>query len=105
MVPAPTRKSLQRRITWWGGDRRLVGFSGLTMLSLALTMVRGLGVFYGISILLPLVLFLAVVWVARETSKKDPWMVDIVMRQFRYQRYYAPKPDLGKAHPQIKDFA
>lgn len=64
----------------------------------------GLGIFYGLSILFPLSLFLAIVWVARKVNKKDPWMVDVMQRQFRYKKYYAPKPDLGTEHPQIRDY-
>lgn len=104
MIRAPVRKSLLRRITWLGGDRRLVGFSGLTLFLLGWTMFMGLGFMYGLSLLVPLVLFFAILWVARLANKADPWMIDIVRRQFKYEKYYAPKPDLGVEHPQIRDF-
>ncbi len=104
MERAPIRKSLIRRITWLGGDRRLVGFSGLLLFLLCWTMFMGLGFMYGLSIVLPATLFAAIVWVARLANKGDSWMVDVVLRQFRYKKYYAPKADIGVEHPQIKDF-
>lgn len=100
----PVRKSLLRKISWFGGDRRLIGFSGLVMISLGWTMFIGFGFFYGLFIAVPAVLFLGIVWVAREAYKADPWMVDVVLRQFKYRKYYAPKPDLGAVHPQVRDF-
>lgn len=64
----------------------------------------GFGIFYGLSFIVPTVLFVAILWVARRMQKSDPWMVDVVLRQFKYRKYYAPKPDFGTAHPQVRDF-
>ncbi|HJV75114.1 MAG TPA: VirB3 family type IV secretion system protein [Noviherbaspirillum sp.] len=104
MLRAPVRKSLIRKITWFGGDRRLVGFAGLLLFCLGMTLFISYGIFWGLPIILPIFLFMIVVWVAREANKADPWMIDIVIRQFRYRKYYAPKSDLGVEHPQIKDY-
>lgn len=101
---SPVRRSLLRRIVWFGGDRRLVGFSALLLFCLALTIFMGFGFFYGLPFIVPLVFFVGILWVAREANKSDPWMIDIVMRQFKYRKYYAPKPDLGTEHPQVRDF-
>lgn len=104
MERAPTRKSLLRRITWLGGDRRLVGFSGLTLFLLAWTMFMGLGFMWGLVIVFPLAMFLAILWVARRINSADPWMIDVVLRQFKYQKYYGPRSDIGVQHPQIRDW-
>lgn len=104
MLRSPVRRSLLRQIAWFGGDRRLVGFSGLLLFCLAWTMFMGFGVFYGLSFIVPIVLFVAILWVARSMNKSDPSMVDVVLRQFKYRKYYAPKPDFGTEHPQVRDF-
>lgn len=64
----------------------------------------GFGFFYALPILVPLALFGAVIWVARKANDADPWMVDVVLRQFKYRKYYAPQPDLGTEHPNVRDF-
>ena len=101
---SPVRQSLLRKIIWFGGDRRLIGFSALLLFCLAWTMFMGFGFLYGLSVLAPAGLFVVIVWVARMMNKSDPWMVDVVMRQFKYRKYYAPQPDLGIEHPQVRDF-
>lgn len=101
---SPVRRSLLRQITWFGGDRRFVGFGALLLFCIAWTMFMGFGFFYGIPFIVPIILFVIILWVAREANKSDPWMVDVVMRQFKYRKYYAPKPDLGTEHPQVRDY-
>ena len=101
---SPVRRSLLRRITWMGGDRRIIGFSGLTLFLLGWTLFNAFGLFYGITVAAPVLLFLGILWVAREANKADPWMFDVVLRQFKYRKYYAPKSDLNVLHPQIRDF-
>lgn len=101
---APVRLSILRRITWFGGDRRLVGGSALVLFLVGITMFRGVGFFYGLPIILPVVLWFGLLWIAREMHKADPYMVDVVLRQFKYRKYYAPKPDLGIEHPQVRDY-
>lgn len=103
-VRAQVRKSLLRVITWYGGDRRIVGSAGLVLFLIGYTMFTGLGFFYGLSIILPSGLFLAVLWVAREASKKDPYMVDVMIRANNYRAYYAPKSHIGVEHRQVRDF-
>lgn len=98
------RKSLLRRITWLGGDRRVVGFFGLLLFLLGWTMFMGFGFYFGLPIAIPLVFFIVVLWVARQLNSADPFMVDIAIRQFRYRKYYAAKPDLGVEHPVVRDF-
>lgn len=104
MQRAPVRKSLIRKITWFGGDRRLVGFGGLLLFCLGITLFISYGFYWGLPIIGPLLLFMAIVWVAREASTADPWMIDIVIRQFKYRKYYAPKSDMRVEHPQVKDY-
>jgi type IV secretory pathway TrbD component len=101
---APVRASLLRKVTWMGGDRRLVGVAGMIMVCLGWTMLRGVGMLYGLTLILPLGLFAVVVWVAREAQKADSDMIDIMMRHVKYRKYYAPKPDLGMEHPDVRDF-
>jgi len=101
---APIRKSLLRRITWFGGDRRLVGFSGLLLMGVGVTMFFSYGFFFGIPIIVPLVTFAGILWVAQEANSSDAWMVDVVLRQFKYRKYYSAKPDIGTQHPEIRDF-
>ncbi|MES2879224.1 MAG: hypothetical protein V4713_12440 [Pseudomonadota bacterium] len=101
---APTRSSLLRKIAWLGADRRLVGMSAMLNITLGWTMLRGFGPFYGVSFAVPTVLFFGCLWVARGMYEADPWMVDIVLRQFQYRKYYAPKPDIGMPHPPVKDY-
>lgn len=102
---SPVRKSLLRQITWLGGDRRLVGFAGLALAALAWTMVIGVGLLFGLSIVIPGGLFVGILWAARKMAQADPIMIDVVLRQFNYRKYYAPKPDLGTEHPQVRDFS
>ena len=104
MERTPIRQSLLRKISWLGGDRRLVGFSGLLLFCLGWTMFMGFGFWYGLSLGVPLCMFLTILQLARMMNKSDTWMVDVVMRQFKYRKYYAPKADLGIEHPQIRDF-
>jgi len=104
MVRSPIRKSLLRRISWFGGDRMLVGSSGMTLLLVGVVMFRGFGILYGLTVIVPVVLWVAVLWVAREAFKADPFMVLVVLRQFRYRKFYAAKPDLGIQHPEVKDY-
>lgn len=101
---SPVRKSLLRQITWFGGDRRLVGFVGLLLFCLAWTMLMGVGLLFGLTLVIPGAMFLGILWVARSMNQADPYMIDVVLRQFKYRKYYAPKPDLGTEHPQVRDF-
>lgn len=101
---APVRKSLLRRITWFGGDRRWVGGWGLALVMLGVTMFRGLGIYYGVPIVVPGLLWVALIWIGREMNKADPYMLDVLMRQFKYRRWYAAKSDLGIEHPQVRDY-
>ena len=55
-------------------------------------------------IILPFILFTVVLWVAKQANDSDPFMIDVVLRQFRYRKYYAAKPDLGTEHPEVRDF-
>jgi len=101
---APVRLSILRRITWFGGDRRLVGGSALALVLIGVSMFRGFGLYYGLPIIVPVVFWMGVLWLAREMNKADPYMVDVVLRQFKYRRYYAPKADIGVEHPQVRDY-
>lgn len=101
---APVRRSLLRKITWLGGDRRLVGFAGLLLICVGITIFKGFGFLWGLPIVVPGVFFIAILWVARAANVSDPWMIDIVLRQFKYRKYYAPHPDIGKEHPPVRDF-
>lgn len=103
-VKAPVRKALLRKIAWFGGDRRLVGASALIFGSLSWTLFYVYGIFWGIPFAGPGVVFLALLWVARKAYEADPYMVDVVMRQFKYNKFYAAKSDIGVNHPEIKDF-
>lgn len=101
---SPVRRSLLRRITWFGGDRRVVGFGGLLLILLGWTLFVGYGFFFGLPFIVPVALFILLLWVAQEMNKADPFMVDVVLRQFRFRKYYAPKSDLGLEHPQVRDY-
>jgi type IV secretory pathway TrbD component len=101
---APIRKSILRKITWMGGDRRLVGFSGLLLFCISWTMFMGFGFMWGLPILVPFVLFALVIWVARLANNSDSFMVDVVLRQFKYRKYYSARPDFGTSHPEIRDY-
>lgn len=100
----PARKSLQRRIAWFGADRLWVGGSGLLLGVVGVTMFRGFGFFYAMPIIVPCVLWALLVWVGREMYKADPYMIEVLYRHFQYRRWYAPKSDLGVDHPQIHDY-
>jgi type IV secretory pathway TrbD component len=103
-MKSPIRRSLLRRISWFGGDRRLVGFSGLLLFALMWTMFVGFGMLFGLTIILPVAMFTAILWVARTANDADPWMIDVMLRQFKYRKYYAPRSDLGTEHPIVRDF-
>ena len=104
MTPSPVRKSLLRRISWLGGDRRLVGVTGLSCGALAWTMFVGFGFFYGLCIWIPALIFFVVLWGAREMYEADPFMVDIALRHFKYRKYYSARSDVGAQPPVIRDF-
>lgn len=101
---APIRKSLLRQITWFGGDRRIVGFGALLLFLVGWTMFVGFGFYFALPIIVPLTFFVFILWVAREANKADPYMVDVMLRQFKYRKFYAAKPDLGIEHPVVRDF-
>lgn len=101
---APVRHSLLRRIPWLGGDRRIVGMSGLLAATLGWTIFAGFGFLYGLSVIVPALLFFGGLWVAKRMYNADPWMLDLVIRHFKYAKYYAPKTHVGKALPSIRDF-
>lgn len=103
---APIRKSLLRRITWFGGDRRIVGMSGLVLFMLGYTVFIGFGPLAGLPyIAIILALFFALLWLARAFNNADPWMVDIYLRHVqRYKKYYAPQSSLNVEHPVVRDF-
>lgn len=105
MERTPVRLSLLRRIAWLGGDRRLVGMAGLISVALGWTMFVGFGLSYGLFILVPGSLFLGVLWAARNMYSADPWMVDVILRHFKYAKYYSPKSHLGKSPSNIHDFS
>lgn len=74
------------------------------MFCLAWTMFMGFGFLYGLSLIAPAVLVMAVVFIARLMNNADAWMVDIALRQYKYKKYYGPKPSLGTEHPNVRDF-
>lgn len=100
----PVRLSLLRKISWLGGDRRLVGMAGLLCVTLGYTMFMGFGLYWGLFVLVPMCIFFGILWVARVMYTADPWMIDVVLRHFKYAKYYAPKSHLGKEPPNIRDF-
>lgn len=105
MTPrTPARLSLLRKIAWLGGDRGVVGFGLLICSLLGWTMFNGYGFNYGIPILLPLVIFAAILWIARRAFKADPWMTGVLIRHFQYHRYYAPKSHRGIPPFSVKDY-
>ncbi|AMR78035.1 VirB3 family type IV secretion system protein [Cupriavidus nantongensis] len=104
MEKTPVRLSLLRRIAWLGGDRRLVGLMGILSVALGWTMFVGFGLSYGLFVILPVCLFFGVLWAARNMYAADPWMVDVILRHFRYAKYYAPKSHIGKEPPNVRDF-
>jgi type IV secretory pathway TrbD component len=104
MERTPVRLSLLRRISWLGGDRRLVGMAGLLSATLGYTMFTGFGIDYGLPVLVPVVLFFVILWVARAMYAADPWMIDVGLRHLKYGKYYAPKSSYGKEQRQIRDF-
>ena len=106
MELAPIRKSLLRRITWYGGDRRLIGVSGLILIMMTFTIIVGYGFFDGLPYLLfTVLLFGALLWFAKSINEADPWMVDITIRSLsKYKKYYPAHSDIGVAHPEVRDF-
>jgi len=105
MERTPVRLSLLRRISWLGGDRRLVGLAAMLAVCLGWTMFTGYGLFLGLFVLVPAAIFFGTLWVARKMYAADPWMVDVLMRHFKYPKYIAPKTSLGKETPAIRDFS
>lgn len=103
---AAVRKSVIRRIAWFGGDRRLVGGAGLIIFTVGMIVGFGYGMIRGIPYMLILIaLYSAIIWVARQFNQSDPWMIDVGLRQLsKYKKYYGPHSDIGVDHPQIKDF-
>lgn len=104
MQRTPVRLSLLRRIAWLGGDRRLVGLAGMLSLTLGYTMFVGFGLYLGLFVLVPGCIFFGVLWAAREMYAADPWMVDVILRHFKYAKYYAPKSHVGKETPNVRDY-
>jgi type IV secretory pathway TrbD component len=69
-----------------------------------LALFQGLGMLYGISFIVPGVLFIVVLWVARSLHKADPDMVDVWQRAMKYRHYYPAKSHIGVPHPEVKRF-
>lgn len=67
-------------------------------------MFVGFGLLYGLCILIPGSLFLAILWTARRMAASDPWMLDIVIKHFKYRRFYSAKSSIGVEHPEIREF-
>lgn len=82
----------------------MVGAAALILGSLSWTMFYAYGVFWGIPFAVPGVIFMGLLWVARKAYAADPFMVDVVQRQFKYKKAYAAKSDLRVEQPEIKDF-
>ena len=82
----------------------MVGGGALVLAMVGVAMFRGFGIYYGVPFLVPIALWMALLWLSREMNKADPYMIDVVLRQFKYRRYYAAKPDVGVEHPQIRDY-
>lgn len=82
----------------------MVGMAGLIAAALGWTMFIGFGLDYGLCFLIPGSLFFGVLWAARKMYNADPWMIDVVLRHFKYAKYYAPKPHVGKTPINIRDF-
>lgn len=104
MEAAPVRKSLLRRISWLGGDRRVVGVAGIACAALGWTMFVGFGLSYGLFAIIPALIFFGVLWVSREAYKADPFMIDVMLRQFKYRKYLAPKCDVGQIASAVRDY-
>lgn len=103
-VRTPVRKVLLRKITWLEADRRVIGSSGLALAVVGIANFKGFGFFYGIPFVVPTVLFMIILWAAREAYKADPWMIDVLLQQLKYRKYYSAKSDLGIEHPKVVDF-
>ncbi len=101
---SPIRKSLLRQISWFGGDRRIVGGSAILLFGLGWTMFMGFGFYYGLPIIVPGVLLVGVLWVAKRSFKADPFMVEVILRAKNYRNYYPAKTHVGVEHPRVKDF-
>ena len=71
---------------------------------LGFVMFAGYGFSWGLPLIIPIGLFIMILWVAQQANASDPFMIDVVLRQFKYRKYYAPKPDMGTEHPQVRDF-
>lgn len=104
MERTPVRHSLLRRIAWLGGDRILVGMTGILCAALGFVMFFGFGLAYGAFVLLPGGIFAGMLWVARLWYKADPWMLDVAKQHFKYAKYYAPKAHRSRASPSIRDY-
>lgn len=82
----------------------MVGISALLIVVMGFAMFVGFGILYGLTIVFPILLWIAIVFAAQQISRADPMMIDIVMRQFKYRRFYAAKSHPGIEHPQVKDY-
>lgn len=102
---SPVRKSLFRKITWFGGDRRIVGMGALMLGMVCASLFFGYGFMYGLTVIGPGGCFMIILWIARQANASDPFMMDILLRQRRYKSFYAAKPSLRTEHPQIRDFS
>lgn len=104
MERTPVRHSLLRRISWLGGDRIMVGISGICCAALGFTMFVGFGLSFGAFVIVPCAIFFALLWVARKWYKADPWMLDVGKQHLKYAKYYAPKSHRGRMPPSVRDF-
>lgn len=81
-----------------------MGVAGLISGTLGYAMFNGFGPYWGLFVLVPMCIFFSVLWVAREMYKADPWMIDVVLRHFKYGKFYGHKSHVGKEPINIRDF-
>lgn len=86
-------------------DRRIVGIGiGLSVI-VGMTMFRGHGIYYGLPILVPGMMFGIILWVGRAMYKADPYMLDVWVRSMNYKNFYPAKSHIGTVHPEVKRYS
>lgn len=82
----------------------MVGVSGLLLAAMTATLFVGYGILYGLTFIVPLLIWIGILFVAREMAVADPLLIDVILRQFKYRKYYAAKAHLNVEMPAIQDY-
>ncbi|WP_207002660.1 conjugal transfer protein TrbD [Trinickia mobilis] len=95
-------KSLERRITLAGGERELVLFSMLIGVTEGFACSGSFGPQYGVPV--GIAIAVALLFVVKRMGRADKRMSKVLIRHFKYRRYYPARGRPNALVPKVRDF-